>query len=169
MPHILFGLLALLFLGGPAMGKNSDFRPCLLAARTTPQVLQNQAAGNAARDAIAASRPGSLIEQNFRVTGGLRRVDVLDGLTAIESKVGRTSLTPAVRQELARDIKLLRSGQVDAVQWQFSPSPTTGLGGRQVLFDPNWINLESLSWNKLKDELRGITASSRCSHDRSFE
>jgi hypothetical protein len=129
MPHILFGLLALLFLGGPAMGKNSDFRPCLLAARTTPQVLQNQAAGNAARDAIAASRPGSLIEQNFRVTGGLRRVDVLDGLTAIESKVGRTSLTPAVRQELARDIKLLRSGQVDAVQWQFPPSPTTGLGG----------------------------------------
>lgn len=94
-----------------------------------PQVLRNKAAGNAARDAIAAARPGSLIEQNFRVTGGLRRVDVLDGVTAIESKVGRTSLTAPVRQELARDIKMLRSGQVDAVQWHFSPSPTTGLGG----------------------------------------
>jgi RHS repeat-associated protein len=94
-----------------------------------PQVLRNQAAGNAARDAIAGARPGSLIEQNFRVTGGRRRVDVLDGVTAIESKVGRTSLTAPVRQELARDIKLLRSGQVDAVQWHFSPSPTTGLGG----------------------------------------
>jgi hypothetical protein len=94
-----------------------------------PQVLRNQAAGNAARDAIAASRPGSLIEQNFRVTGGLRRVDVLDGLTGIESKVGRTSLTPAVRQELARDIKIMRSGQLDAVEWHFSPSGTTGLGG----------------------------------------
>jgi hypothetical protein len=99
------------------------------AKKTMPQVLRNQAAGNAARDAIAAARPGSLIEQNFRVTGGLRRVDVLDGVTAIESKVGRTSLTPAVRQELARDIKLLRSGQVDSVQWHFSPSPTTGLAG----------------------------------------
>ena len=94
-----------------------------------PQVLRNQAAGNAARDAIAASRPGSLIEQNFRVTGGLRRVDVLDDLTGIESKVGRTSLTPAVRQELARDIKIMRSGQLDAVEWHFSPSGTTGLGG----------------------------------------
>ncbi len=96
----------------------------------------NQAAGNAARDAIAASRPGSLIEQNFRVTGGLRRVDVLDGATAIESKVGRTYLgtsgvgkTTVVRQELARDIKMLRSGQVEAVEWHFSPSPTTGKVG----------------------------------------
>jgi hypothetical protein len=56
-------------------------------------------------------------------------VDILDGATAIESKVGRTSLTPAVRQELARDIKLMRSGQVDAVEWHFSPSPTTGKVG----------------------------------------
>ena len=95
----------------------------------TPQVLVNKAAGDAARDAIAAARPGSVIEQNFRVTGGLRRADVLDGTTAIESKVGRTSLTPEVRQELARDIKMLRGGQVDAVEWQFSPSPTTGRSG----------------------------------------
>ena len=71
------------------------------------------------------------IEQNFRITGGLRRVDVVDGVTAIESKVGRTSLTPAVRQELARDIKILRSvsTNVNYVEWHFSPSPTTGLSG----------------------------------------
>jgi hypothetical protein len=99
------------------------------AAKETAQVLKNQAAGNAARDAIAASRPGSLIEQNFRVTGGLRRVDVLNDTTAIESKVGRTGLTAPVRQELARDIKMMRSGQVDTVEWHFSLSPTTGLGG----------------------------------------
>jgi len=112
------------------MGANSDFGRSTLAANSAvPKVLRNQAAGNAARDAITAARPGSLIEQNFRVTGGLRRVDVLDGVTAIEPKVGRTSLRAPVRQELARDIKMLRSGQVDAVQWHFSPSPTTGLGG----------------------------------------
>lgn len=52
-----------------------------------------------------------------------------DGVTAIESKVGRTSATVSIRQGLARDIKMLRSGQVDAVQWHFAPSPTTGLGG----------------------------------------
>jgi len=94
-----------------------------------PPVLRNQAAGNAARDAIASERPGSLIEQNFRVTGGLRRVDVLDGSVAIESKVGRTSLTSVVRRELARDTKLLRTGQVDSVEWHFGISPTTGRGG----------------------------------------
>lgn len=38
-------------------------------------------------------------------------------------------LTPPVRQELARDIKMMRAGQVEAVEWHFSPSPTTGLGG----------------------------------------
>jgi hypothetical protein len=99
------------------------------ANSAVPQVLQNQAAGNAARDAIAATRPGSLIEQNFRVTGGLRRVDVLDGVTAIESKVGKTSLSSVVRQELARDVKMMRSGQVDSVEWHFSPSLKTGRSG----------------------------------------
>jgi RHS repeat-associated protein len=95
---------------------------------TNSTVQANKAAGDAVRDAIAA-RTGGAIEQNFRVTGGLRRVDVLDGTTAIESKVGRTSLTPRVRQELARDVKLLRSGQVDRVQWEFSPSGVTGKSG----------------------------------------
>lgn len=57
-------------------------------------------------------------------------MDVLDGFTAIESKVGRTSLTAPVRQELARDIKLMRQGtNIQSVEWHFAPSPTTGLGG----------------------------------------
>jgi hypothetical protein len=94
-----------------------------------PQVSRNKVVGDAARDAIAASRPGSVVEQNFRVTGGLRRVDVIDNTTAIESKVGRTGLGSRERQELARDVKMLRSGQVDSVEWHFSTSPTTGKGG----------------------------------------
>lgn len=95
---------------------------------TKSTVQANKAAGDAARDAIAA-RTGGVIEQNFRVTGGLRRVDVVDGTTAIESKVGRTGLTKRVRQELARDVKMLRSGQVDRVQWEFSRSGVTGKSG----------------------------------------
>lgn len=89
----------------------------------------NKAAGDAVRDAIAAREAPALIEQNLRVTGGLRRIDVLkqgNRLVAFESKVGRTSLTARVRQELARDVKLLRSGQVDEVVWEFTRSGTTG-------------------------------------------
>ena len=68
----------------------------------------------------------------MRVTGGLRRIDVLKQgrpQIGIESKVGRTSLTARVRQELARDIKLLRSGQVDEIVWEFTKSPVTGQVG----------------------------------------
>jgi len=94
-------------------------------------VKSNKISGDAARDFIA-NREGGVIEQNFRVTGGLRRVDVVkEGLNtvAIESKVGRTSLDSRVRQELARDVKLLRSGQVDKVVWEFSESAKTGKVG----------------------------------------
>jgi hypothetical protein len=94
-------------------------------------VRANKVSGDAARDFIAA-REGGVIEQNFRVTGGLRRVDVLkegNEIVAIESKVGRTSLDSRIRQELARDVKMLRSGQVDRVVWEFSESAKTGRVG----------------------------------------
>jgi RHS repeat-associated protein len=92
----------------------------------TSQVQKNKAVGDAVRDDIALERGTDRIEQNFRVPGGLRRLDVVDGTTGIESKVGRTSLTPRVRQEVARDIKILRSGQLDKIEWVFTESPTTG-------------------------------------------
>jgi hypothetical protein len=95
-------------------------------------VQANRAAGNAARDAIAAREAPALIEQNIRVTGGLRRVDVLkqgDKIVSIESKVGRTKFSKAVKQELARDIKSIRDGKVDEVIWEFSRSASTGKGG----------------------------------------
>jgi hypothetical protein len=91
-------------------------------------VKANKATGDSARDAIAA-RTGGVTEQNFNVTGGSRRVDVLDGSTAIESKVGRTGLTARTRQELARDVKNKRAGNVDKNVWEFSPSPVTGKSG----------------------------------------
>ncbi|WP_233981384.1 RHS repeat-associated core domain-containing protein, partial [Pectobacterium versatile] len=90
------------------------------------QVQKNKAVGDSVRDEIAAERGTDLIEQNFRVPGGLRRMDVVDGTTGIESKVGRTGLTSRVRQEVARDIKILRSGQLDRIEWVFTRSPTTG-------------------------------------------
>ena len=61
-----------------------------------------------------------------KTTVGVRRIGVLDGKIGIESKVGRTGLTKRTRQELARDIKLVRSGQLDGIEWVFTRSPTTG-------------------------------------------
>ena len=91
-----------------------------------PLVQRNKTIGDKVRDMIAKERGTTLIEQNYRVTGGLKRIDVVDGVTGIESKVGRTGLTTRVRQEVARDIKILRSEQLDQIEWVFTRSSTTG-------------------------------------------
>jgi hypothetical protein len=60
---------------------------------------------------------------------GARRVDVLtQGGLAIESKVGRTSLSSDVRQQIAKDQMLLGDSNsgVARVEWQFSRSGVTG-------------------------------------------
>jgi hypothetical protein len=95
-------------------------------------VQANKLAGDAMRDVIAAREAPALTEQTFTTVGGVRRIDVLklgDELVGIESKVGRTSLDAAVRQELARDWWLVRQGQLDRVVWEFTPSQVTGAGG----------------------------------------
>jgi hypothetical protein len=98
-----------------------------VAANSGSRIALNQAAGNAARDAISAAHPGSLIEQSFTTTAGVRRLDVLTrGLVGIESKVGRTSLTGATRSQIAKDSLLLQNGDVNGIQWVFSRSGVTG-------------------------------------------
>lgn len=100
------------------------------AETEVPQILANQAAGNAARDAIAARYPGADIEQTFQTALGARRVDVLtqDGL-AIESKVGYTSLTQSIQTQIAKDQLLMQNPAISGVQWEFSPSAVTGQVG----------------------------------------
>ncbi|HEJ9660220.1 TPA: hypothetical protein ACKRFJ_000889 [Proteus mirabilis] len=95
-------------------------------------VQKNKQVGDGVRDDIARELGTTRIEENFRVTGGLRRMDVVHsdirGDIGIESKVGRTGLTSRVRQELARDIKILRRNdpELDVIEWHFTRSPTTG-------------------------------------------
>jgi RHS repeat-associated protein len=90
-------------------------------------VVANQAAGNAARDAIAAAYPGSATEVSFPTALGTRRVDLLTrNRIAIESKVGRTSLTSTVRSQIAKDQWLLENGRVRGVQWIFVRSTVNG-------------------------------------------
>lgn len=98
-----------------------------VAANSGSRIAANQAAGNAARDVLAASHPGSLIEQSLSTTAGVRRLDVLtQGGLGIESKVGRTSLTAATRSQIAKDSLLLRNGDVTGMEWVFSRSGVTG-------------------------------------------
>jgi hypothetical protein len=108
------------------------------AYQRNSSIQANKAAGDMARDLIAARESTELIEQTFRTVVGLRRIDVLkvgDGLIGIESKVGRTAFDSRVRQELARDWWLRRQGKLDQVVWEFSVSGVTGQCGptRQLL------------------------------------
>lgn len=107
----------------------------------------NQAAGNAARDALAAAHPGALIEQSFTTTAGVRRIDILtQSRLAIESKVGRTSFTAATRSQIAKDSLLLSNRQVTGVEWVFSRSGVTGqVGPTGPLADA--LSKAGISWS----------------------
>ena len=74
-------------------------------------------------------------QQVFRETStGSRYIDnLVDGL-AMESKVGRTSLSPRVQSQIAKDFELMNTpgSGVTEVQWHFFPSKT-GLGPTRPL------------------------------------
>ncbi|MEZ2373272.1 RHS repeat-associated core domain-containing protein [Arthrobacter sp. RCC_34] len=91
----------------------------------------NAAAGNGARDLIAATHLGAGIEATVKTGLGVRRLDILtsDGI-AIESKLGRTSLTKEVRAQVAKDAWLLKNDEnIHEVWWIFSRSGVTGKVG----------------------------------------
>lgn len=98
------------------------------ATNSGSRIAANQAAGNSARDALAAAHPGSLIEQTFTTGVGARRLDVLTQTgIGIESKVGRTSLTAVTRSQIAKDSWLLQnSDDITGIQSVFSRSGVTG-------------------------------------------
>jgi hypothetical protein len=108
-------------------------REALALRRARIQAVQrltrNKATGDGARDRIASNFPDSHVEVTLRTPLGLRRIDVLTAnRVAIESKVGRTSLTKPVRAQVARDTALrrLEPERVQSLQWHFATSPTTG-------------------------------------------
>ena len=51
-------------------------------------------------------------------------------MTANESKVGRTSLTPFIKSQIQKDVNLLNNNDnIKGIVWHFYTSPVTGLGG----------------------------------------
>uniref|UniRef100_UPI00386B2173 RHS repeat domain-containing protein n=1 Tax=Pseudobutyrivibrio sp. TaxID=2014367 RepID=UPI00386B2173 len=79
---------------------------------------------------------GGKSQQYFSTSLGKRYVDqFVDGI-AHESKVGYTSLTKSNRLQIAKDVELMKSGQIKSSKWHFFRSPETGkVGASQPLLN----------------------------------
>lgn len=97
-----------------------------------PLITRNRINGNAASDLIAKRYPGARREVSKSTSDGTRYIDVLtrEG-TAVESKVGRTSLSKSVKRQINKDIELRNdpTSGVNNVVWEFSKSPITNKTG----------------------------------------
>jgi RHS repeat-associated protein len=72
---------------------------------------------------------GGVAQKYFNTSQGGRFIDQLIKGMAYEAKVGYVSLTEEISIQVAKDVELLFTGQVDSVSWVFFPSPITGLFG----------------------------------------
>jgi hypothetical protein len=85
------------------------------------------AASKIGEDALKAL--GGESQVYFRTSQGGRYVDQLVNGIANESKVGYQSLTPTISRQIAKDVELINSGQIQGSTWHFFQSPVTGMGG----------------------------------------
>jgi filamentous hemagglutinin len=65
----------------------------------------------------------------LKTSRGWRFIDSLLNGVAQESKVGFVEKTKRIEMQIAKDLELLESGQIRAIEWHFFPSPITGLIG----------------------------------------
>lgn len=72
---------------------------------------------------------GGTSQTYFTTSQGGRYIDQLVNGMAHESKVGYTSLTSSVRQQISKDVELMSTGRIDGATWHFFNSPVTGVGG----------------------------------------
>jgi RHS repeat-associated protein len=81
----------------------------------------------------------------FSTSQGGRYVDQLVNGLANESKVGYVCRTAKITKQIAKDVELLNSGDVNGVTWHFFESPVTGLKGPSAplvkLLQDNGINV----------------------------
>ncbi len=101
-------------------------------AKTTSQILINRATGKAAERRLLSITPGGILGHHFATSLGSRFVDVLDpagNRVAKEVKTGSVGLSKAIRMQIQKDIELLNTLQVGAVEWHFYPN---GSGVRHV-------------------------------------
>jgi RHS repeat-associated protein len=97
-------------------------------------VQENRLAGLAGEDFLKRTYGGGKISLN--TSGGWRHIDnFVDGI-AMESKVGRTSLSKRIQRQINKDVELMNTpgSGVNAVEWHFSPGKT-GVGPSAPLRD----------------------------------
>ncbi|MDO5098755.1 MAG: RHS repeat-associated core domain-containing protein, partial [Corynebacterium sp.] len=97
------------------------------------QIIQNKAVGDLARDALAESLEGSgtIMKEAFFDAGkesggktGRRFVDVLESELGIghEQKTGRVGSNKFVRQQINKDVELVRKEKLSSVMWHGDPA-----------------------------------------------
>jgi hypothetical protein len=96
-------------------------------------VQANRLSGKAGEQFLSRAYGGA--QQVTRATSrGARVIDNLSDGVAMESIVGRTSLTENVREQIAKDVELMNTpgSGVTAVEWHFFPGKT-GAGPSEPL------------------------------------
>jgi len=79
---------------------------------------------------------GGKSQQSFDTSLGKRYIDQFSNGIAHESKVGYTSLTQFVRNQVLKDVELIANGQIDESHWHFFRSGITGkIGASKPLLD----------------------------------
>jgi RHS repeat-associated protein len=91
------------------------------ALRSTERIGATGRVGEAALRQL-----GGFSKKFFRTTQGPRFVDQFVGGVAHESKVGYTTLTKEITHQIAKDVELKATGQIESSVWHFYTSPATG-------------------------------------------
>jgi hypothetical protein len=115
----------------------------LILSQRSPVGKKLQAQINKAIGILGELTLGKLVwgaQRALQTSSGTRIVDRLvtgaAGLVAHESKVGYISLRGFIKDEIAKDAELLRTGQITQVVWHFYENPTTGkIGATQSVPD----------------------------------
>lgn len=111
---------------GPASATRLPPMGLRKVADDVPQITKNRAAGKAAEDALLAENPGSA-PKTFNTPLGRRDIDVFTANKgAIESKVGRVSMSPFILRQILKDSYLLNTKQITSATWAFHRSARTG-------------------------------------------
>jgi RHS repeat-associated protein len=103
-----------------------------LFSRSAAETVSAPAARIGATGAIGETALKSLGGESqvyFRTARGGRYIDQLVNSVAHESKVGYTSLTRNVGNQISKDVELIHTGQIEGSTWHFFQSPITGAGG----------------------------------------
>jgi RHS repeat-associated protein len=115
------------WVGGKILGAGEE-----IAANTAVDVAANRTAGKAAESILSQTFGGS--PRTIILNGARRDIDNFINGVAQEAKVGYTSLTTFIKDQIAKDAALLAdpASGVTSVEWHFFSS-ATGSGGTAPL------------------------------------